>query len=319
MRRPTTFTIPPADPFGAKPAPQVRFQQVTPELAATWLETMPYELQRNVSQPWVDFLAEEIKRGSFKQNTTIHIAVLDGRSHLIDGQHRLWAVVQSGVAQPFIVYESPAQTNDQIAWMYATTDIGRKRRAGEVTKGLRLSDEVGLSQLHIDAMSATIAFMRNALMRGNKEGGRCHPDDLVAGIRLYAPYAVQLFELAAGDGPIRRACRRAATLSIALLTLRYVHTPGVAYKFWRGVVKDDGLTAGDPRKYANRHLLTVSMVNGLRSGSATMTPARSARILATCFNAYVAGREMAQTPRVPDETAPIRIAGVPTDPAKWME
>jgi hypothetical protein len=297
---------------------QVAIREVTPEMATQWLETMPYDQQRNVSDAWVDYIAEEMRREHFQQGTKLTIAILDGRPLLIDGQHRLWAVVRSELPQSFIVYEVEARDKEHIAWLYATTDIGRKRPPSELTKGMGIASEYGITQGQVDALAAAVTFMKSGLTRQDNKGSRLHPDDLLLGVRLYAPYATQLFDLVTGDTIMGRASRRAATLVAAVLTMRYVRPSETAMEFWRGVVKDDGIKAGDPRKFANRHLLNSSMMNGRRTGATVMTPAKSVRILAACFNAYVAGREIAQTPKVLDEAAPINIVGVPKDPAKWL-
>lgn len=58
---------------------------------------------------------------------------------------------------------------------------------------------------------------------------------------------------------------RVASLSIVLLSLRFSAPKAEAQgdpsvdEFWRGVIFDDGIQIGDPRKLANRHLLTTAM------------------------------------------------------------
>lgn len=297
---------------------------VTPEMAARWLETMPYEHQRGIRQNWADFLAEEIRRGNFQQNTVIKIACLDGRQILVDGQHRLWAVVNAGVAQSFVVHTSLADDSDQVAWMYANTDIGLRRTASDLYAALDLPTELGMTKSQIDALSATIGFMLSGMMRQDNSGVRKHRDTVLAGIRLYAPYARQFFALMEKTILQRNGIRRAATVGVAVLTLRF-SVPKARQSnmpspidFWQGVAADDELRATDPRKFATRHLLTSGMVNGRRAGAKIVTPQYSARMLASCFNAYVARREISQTPKVLDPSAPIVIYGVPREPAQWF-
>lgn len=295
-------------------------------MATQWLETMPYEHQRNVRQPWVDYLTEEIRRGAFMQDTTIHVAYLNGRAILIDGQHRLWAVVNSDKPQSFVVRKTFAADSDQVAWLYANTDIGLRRTASDLYAALNLSIELGMTKTQIDAMSSAITFMMTGLTRQDNKGSRAHREDILAGIRLYAPYGRQFFEMVAGNNEVwRTGFRRAATLSVVLLTLRF-SVPYAAQRsalppveFWRGVIGDDGIKASDPRKFANRHLITSQMMTGRKSGAKTVTPAYSARFLASCFNSYIAKRELVQSPKVFDPTAPIAIYGVPRDFAKWLE
>lgn len=312
-------------PSPAPAAAQASIQHVTPAMAAAWLETMPYEHQRSIRQGWIDYLTEEIRRGNFTQGTTITIAYINDRPVLIDGQHRLRAVVKSDMTQSFIVSEVIARDSDHAAWLYANMDIGLRRTSNDLYKALDLPTEMGMTSTQIENLSAAVSFMTQGLTRQDHKGVRMHRDDLLAGMRAYAPQARQFFEMVGTAGDMRRPCKRAATLAVALLTLRF-SAPVLAMRnlpsavdFWRGVIEDDGIKASDPRKYANRHLLTHQMISGRKMGAIIVTPAKSARILAACFNAYIAGRELAQTPKVLDDMAPINIYGVPRDHVKWLD
>lgn len=79
--------------------------QVTPDLAAKWLELPPAKLgdgtsiiQRTVAQHWVDEIAGWIERGEWV--TTPEGLIFANTGALLDGQHRLWAVVQTGATVP---------------------------------------------------------------------------------------------------------------------------------------------------------------------------------------------------------------------------
>ena len=82
---------------------------VTPEMALAWLTEMPYRGQRAVRQHRVDELAEEMRQGRFRLST-IDIRRVgpkgSGQRYLINGQHRLLAIVESGIAQMMVVIES---------------------------------------------------------------------------------------------------------------------------------------------------------------------------------------------------------------------
>jgi hypothetical protein len=68
------------------------YQDVDPDLAMKWLEGNVHN--RKIDQKWVDYLAAEMTAGRWK--TTHQGIAFDGSGTLIDGQHRLWAVIQSG-------------------------------------------------------------------------------------------------------------------------------------------------------------------------------------------------------------------------------
>ncbi len=71
---------------------QTTYQNIDPDLAMLWLEGNVHN--RKIDQKWVDYLAAEMTAGRWK--TTHQGIAFDGSNTLIDGQHRLWAVIQSG-------------------------------------------------------------------------------------------------------------------------------------------------------------------------------------------------------------------------------
>lgn len=86
---------------GQRPADlDVGLQRVTPKLAAQWLESNPGN--RNMRKSAVDVLARAMDRGEFNGLNGETLKFTLG-GELVDGQHRLAAVVQSGVAQTFVV------------------------------------------------------------------------------------------------------------------------------------------------------------------------------------------------------------------------
>lgn len=66
---------------------------VTPEMARRWLDAMP--VQRAIRKTKVNRLVQQIKRGRWQMLP--HGLVFDEQDKLIDGQHRLHAIVEAGV------------------------------------------------------------------------------------------------------------------------------------------------------------------------------------------------------------------------------
>lgn len=99
---------------------ECRLETVTPKKAAEWLKLNTKN--RPLSQAHVDSLANAIKRGEFKVNgDTIKL----NESVLIDGQHRLHAVLQSNIAiQSYIVRGVQKDA-------YDTLDQGKKRNIAD--------------------------------------------------------------------------------------------------------------------------------------------------------------------------------------------
>lgn len=103
---------------------------MTPEMAASILETN--ERNRTPNRDKLEKLVYDIKHGYFE--LTHQAIAIDENGKLIDGQHRLKAVVESGMCAPMVVaFNAPTSVN---------MDIGTKRTmkqalymAGEIEKG----------------------------------------------------------------------------------------------------------------------------------------------------------------------------------------
>lgn len=72
---------------------QSAVETVTPEQAAEWLEDN-YDKNRPLRHSWVEQLASRMRAGNWK--LTHQGIAFDGSGKLIDGQHRLWAIVEYG-------------------------------------------------------------------------------------------------------------------------------------------------------------------------------------------------------------------------------
>ena len=70
-------------------------EKITPEVAAKILEDSKTIQNRNVSDHHVEWLTSQMRDGRWVLNGEAIIVDEDGQ--LLDGQHRLWAVVNSGI------------------------------------------------------------------------------------------------------------------------------------------------------------------------------------------------------------------------------
>ena len=94
---------------------------VTPELAELWLKSMI--ANRRPSKAHVKFLASMMRRGQFR--TTHQGVAFDWFGRLIDGQHRLLAIIEAGIPQQMIVTRN--LDPETMLW----GDQGRNRRAAD--------------------------------------------------------------------------------------------------------------------------------------------------------------------------------------------
>lgn len=99
-------------------------ETITPEIAKRYLEKKAPQ-QRPVRKSWVARLAESMKNGTF--HSTHQGIAFDTNGNLFDGQHRMMAVIQTGI--PLITQV----TRDVEMNAWHGTDIGRKRTYSDIT------------------------------------------------------------------------------------------------------------------------------------------------------------------------------------------
>jgi hypothetical protein len=85
---------------------------ITPDMAATWLETS--EGNRRIRQDHVNTLADHIRHGRWR--LTHDPIAFDHNGKLVDGQHRLWAIVLAGKAvRAMVSYYERGQYDQSVA------------------------------------------------------------------------------------------------------------------------------------------------------------------------------------------------------------
>lgn len=99
-------------------------EKVTPEIAAKMLEASDDIKNRNLSDSHVKWLADQMAEGKWSLNG--EAIILDDEGMIVDGQHRLWAVVNSGVTIESMVTRGVDRKG------FATIDTGTARTAGNV-------------------------------------------------------------------------------------------------------------------------------------------------------------------------------------------
>lgn len=101
----------------------MEYRDVTPEMAKEWVKKISPDKQRKLNQSRCVEYAEQMKAGLWGLSTdAIGFSTDD---HLINGQHRLYAVILSNTTQRFlVVYGLPPESLNNI-------DIGLSRKIGQ--------------------------------------------------------------------------------------------------------------------------------------------------------------------------------------------
>jgi len=158
----------------------VNIVKITPKQAEEYLGTQVKE-QRPLRDSHVQTLARDMKDGNFRLSADA-IVIIKGA--LANGQHRMWAVVECGEAQPFLLME----TDDEE--LYKVLDCGLKRTVSDaahvsngpsvcaiakmvmaygnetitqysfIKKSTRI-DQIEYVQTHNEALQDACLFMRN--------------------------------------------------------------------------------------------------------------------------------------------------------------
>ncbi len=149
-RREKSKASPPiAQPQKRPPAAmKMQVERVGPQLALRWLASNPSN--RTISEVQVKRYAADMKRGDWK--TTHQGIAFDQSGMLLDGQHRLRAIVRADITLPIVVFrDCDRESFDRL-------DTGRKRTA---------ADALGIDGF--DSARAVAAIARSLIMFGFKE------------------------------------------------------------------------------------------------------------------------------------------------------
>lgn len=118
-----------------------QYERITPAVATKLLESNTHN--RTLSQSKVDAYAREMKKGLWDERNGETIKIADD-GVILDGQHRLWAVVESGVTLEFLVVRDLPRS------AFKTIDIGKLRSSGDIV-GI-----AGITQPNQIAAAATV-------------------------------------------------------------------------------------------------------------------------------------------------------------------
>ena len=122
----------------SKAEPYNVVMDLTPSMAARWLEGNTHN--RSISQGHVERLAREMKAGRWRLTHQGIAFSVGGR--LLDGQHRLWAVVMSDVTVPVrVFFNEPADVVEDIDGGLARSAADRMMLSG------RFGDDIGKAHL----------------------------------------------------------------------------------------------------------------------------------------------------------------------------
>jgi hypothetical protein len=283
----------------------VEMVNITPKLAARWLKEYSYSGQRAVSGRHVEYLGQEMTAGRFRPSA-FRLMHNCSRSYLTDGQHRLHAILLSGVSVRGIVYHRQTRRETEVAEDYGCADINKVRTIADALAATGLRESSELSRANFSHAASAVLPIIGGFTTASFTGSM--PSSKSRGIRKAAvawwlPTAETMFAtIEGGERNITKGITRQAVLSIAFVTLH--HQREWATEFWHGVAHDDGLRKGDPRRALALHLMTTP--------ARSIAKTRQSRYAAFAWNCWVQNKAL-HSWRVSDPAQPIFLEGTPYD------
>lgn len=258
--------------------------------------------QRGARKNKVSYYSRMMKNGEWAGITVIRFAkdAETGNIYLIDGQHRLAAVADSGVAQKFLIIVEVA-AEDEIPTLYANIDRGLTRTPRDQYHAYGIDSSYGWSVKQMNAAITAVRFISFDLGM-QSQTRELSTNEMLQLIEKYGEfmdiYMVDIVNEA--PGPVmKRAAMRGSVIGVATITLAQSvmqYGDEKVMDFWNGSLSGIGLSKNDPRLLVNRFLreTTLSTAGTVR-GQYHVTPLYTARYLGNCFNAWVTDRKLSRT------------------------
>lgn len=263
---------------------------VTPAIAQRWLER--HDRNRPIRTVWVEQLARAMTDGKFQVNgETIKIGT-DGS--LLDGQHRLSAIVKSGVSVTMAVARNVPPDS------FSTIDSGRSRSMSDVLM------VQGMTNAHW--LSATAGwlylYMHDSVRSFTKaRANRSELLDIIAdhpGLPSFYRADCALFR---GSG-----FSRSARGMVEYLT--FSSSPTQSESFWNAVDSGADLERGSPMLTLRDRLIRGATQRGRRSDAPLMIA-----YAIKAWNAFHAGEEVFTLKFADAEVFPL-VLGCPFNPKR---
>lgn len=265
-------------------------------------------LKHGESNKQVRVLETIMRRGIFRDGSLISFVKLDGRLWLINGYHRLTALIQYGRPVEFRVAVDAIKSEGDIPAAFHHFDRNQYARTdAQVLGALDVAHKFGMSRGTTIACWNAVAFLNNGMHApaGNHQSVEITVMNRVVDFRAdtaspWWEHAARV-EQALEPAPckIRNKFYAGGRFAVALLTMR--HQPSLAWDFWNGIAKDDGLRQHDPRKTLLKDMETRRISSGASQEAVFQT--------AAAWNRWFKRGDL-RTIKMPVDKV-VRIAGTP--------
>ena len=249
-----------------------RIELVTPEIAQGWLQYNTHN--RTASMDRVRQFADDMLHGRWEFNA--QTITFDREGRLIDGQHRLMAVVESGIAVEMLVVTGLSPSSQM------TIDIGAPRSAGQ---------QLSLSGIANARNASSVAV---CLIRLDRHGDKVWTQHEMPSKSEQIGYVLSRSEELGYSVAISQHAYKTTRINktgyAALCVLAHDAGYGAEFDaFHAGFASGTSLTPGDPRVALRNYAVRLTRANG-RTGA--WGQQQDVAVILKAFNAYRLGREV---------------------------
>lgn len=264
---------------------------ITPEMAFEMLSSSDHEYQRPLRKVRVEFLAKEMKAGNFLSNTIAFCINGSDKKYLVNGQHTLNAIFESGVSVNLPIQTFHVSSKDDIGSVYARIDKQQKRSRADTFRAYDMEHKLDMTYTAVNRFGACAFYMLNNF-KGQNEKTMISEFEIMDFMVEWQQYAKQFFVSIEMSGSLRIPLERKEVFALGIMTSRHSKR---ADDFWHFVATDDGLHVGDPRKTLH-NWLGESGVSGGNVGftrkKRIIRTSESIRCIVTAWNAFIEGRQL---------------------------
>lgn len=261
---------------------------VTPALAERIISECFYAPQeaRDVGgSRHIAILAADMTAGRFTDGTQIHFGAVGDKIYLLDGNHRIRAVIASGKTVEFSILRDEVASFAALGPLYWRHDFVTRSRS-MVLAAVVSGRGADLGKQRMAAVMSAMPMLAGNFAKGPGAAqlSMRSPDIRLAAYRSWVKYGEAYFAAVTGcSGSFVKRFNRTGVLAVGMATFK--HQPEKAEEFWRTLAADDGLRQGDPRKTLLKYLVETSL-------AAKEGQTASATATALCWNAFFEGRQL---------------------------
>lgn len=271
-----------------------------PDVAEYLLSLNTFDRQRNLSDRSVAKFVKALHEDSFAPGSMIRLTWSFGRWVLTDGQHRLHAIAESGLAVNLTALFVFRDINVE----YATVDsIGGLRSPREIAIAYGHQYCETITGRNLDRfLSACKIIDSNFQSNNHAAADKLHVTKFAAD---YVDAMTALKEWGAGSSIFggTTGAIKASVLSVALITVKYAPSV-IAEEFWVNAFQNDGLRRRDVRRLLNE-IITASTHGGIGEQHEIV------KITANLWNSYVDGKKELDKVYTPKTMPEIKLTPYP--------